>query len=365
MSTLGYGEHQLLFTDRLGQRVAAVSDRQCTDTSWGRELSEVSQAQATIGDPPSALRNLEPWYHHLTVYRDGAIVWRGAVFTTSATSSQISLTARDPATYFDRRRIGNQRTWFQRDLSEVAADLIRDAMRVDDPFRLADGMVVEPTGIFVTRNVQADARMVAEELKDLVAAGLTWTVVGGRLLVGPVAAKHTTAPLTDRDVDGGFAVVKDGSDTLTDAVVLGKGVQARWFDNGSPLGVLQDIDKQDAVSQEYAAINAARRLVKDRRVTPRRVTLPSATRLAATAAMGMDELVCGAMMPVQTTATGVEVNSTMVLTAVKVTVKAATDDVSVALADPPAPLEVQELTPPPHGFTVSDKSGTYTTKDKG
>lgn len=354
MNQLGYADTTVVFTDRLGNRIAAGDARGISDGSWGRETSEVSQASFTIANPPLVVRNLEPWLHHTQVFRGDELVWRGPIISTKATVDDIQIVSRDPSVYFDHRRIKSRHTWFQQDAASVAAELVRDAMIVDDPFDVVSRMVVVETGIYITRTVEEDSRMLAEELKDLVEAGLTWTVVGGRLLVGPVAEHHETAALGDRDIAGSVAVTKDGTQTITDAMVLGKGVTAQWSDIGSPLGVLQSIDKQDAVTQEYEAVNAARRLVKDNSITPRSVQLPRDTRLMPTAPVAVTDLVCGARIPVQTTATGVEVNSKMVLTAVAVALSAGEEAVSVSLDDPPNPLEPHELEPPPHGYEVGD-----------
>ena len=361
MSVLGYADTRILFTDRLGNRITHLPTREVADTSWSRVVSEVSQCSMVVTAPPTQLRNLEPWLHHALVYRQEQLVWRGVVYTTEVTRAGLTMIARDPSVYFDRRRIAQDRTFFQTDLATIAAQLIRDAMALDDPFGVLSRMVVEPTGIYASVTVHADERYVAEQLKDLVEAGLTWTNVGGRMLVGPVARKYTTAPVTDRDIDGDFAVTKDGSETATDALVLGKGVQAQWFEQ-SPLGVLQTVEKQDALTNGYMVENAARRAVKERSITPRRVTLPSSTRLAPTAPISIEELVPGAIVPVQTQATGVEVNARMQLAGVEVKLAAGAEEVSVSLADEPAELTPLELTPPPSGYATEDDNPTYEVK---
>lgn len=360
MSVLGYGETRMLFTDRAGNRLAEVPARLARQVQWGRVNSDVSQMSASVGDPSPTMRNLEPWVHQILVFRSADLVWRGPVMTTEVTAAELTFTARDPAAYFDRRRVANKRTWFQEDLTRVAQTLIADAMAIDDPFNLVSTMVTAPSDIFITRTTEPDGRSLAEELKDLVEAGLRWTVSGGRLLLGPVGRSYTTAALTDRDIDGAFSVAKDGTEASTDALVLGKGVTGQFFDYGSPLGILQTVDKQDAITAEYQAVNSARQIVKDRSITPRRVTLPNNTKLLPTAPIALADLVVGVMVPVQSDATGVEVNSKMLIEGVKVNVGPAKEEVSVSLADAPELLTQQELAPPPSGYATEDDNPTYT-----
>lgn len=359
MSQLGYDPTRLLVLDRDGARIGEVHPRQSSSASWSRVNSDVSQCQGVVGEPTDALRNLEPWLHQVLVYRGAELAWRGPIVSTEATKASLTFVARDPGAYFDRRRIGQRRTFFQEDLSQIAFKLVSDAMSIDDPFNVVSSAAVAPTGIYATRTVFADGRMLSEELKDLVDAGLRWTFVGGRLLIGPVAQDYETATLRDRDIDGEFSVVKDGTETVTDSLVLGKGVQGNAFDYGSPLGILQGVEKQDALGDEYQATNAAKRIVKERAITPRRVQLPGDTRLMPTAPLSIPDLVVGAVVPVQTTATGVAVDSKMLIDGVKVGLKAGGEEVAVSLVDKPLPVDVQELDPPPHGYFTEDDNPTY------
>lgn len=359
MTGLGYDPTRILILDRDGARIGEVHPRQSSSTAWARTNSDVSQCQTVIGEPTDALRNLEPWLHQAIVYRGAELVWRGPIVSTRATAASMSFVARDPGAYFDRRRIGQRRIFFQEDLSRIALQLITDAMSVDDPFNVVSTAAVAPTGIYATRNVFADGRMLSEELKDLVDAGLRWTFIGGRLLIGPVAQDYETATLRDRDIDGEFEVVKDGTETVTDALVVGKGVQGTAFDYGSPLGILQAMEKQDALGDAYQATNAAKRIVKERAITPRRVQLPGDTRLMPTAPLSIADLVVGAVVPVQTTATGVAVDSKMLIDGVKVSLKAGAEEVAVSLVDKPLPVDQQDLDPPPHGYATEDDNPTY------
>lgn len=353
--TLGAYDNKVLISDRAGLHVGMLRAREVSQGEWNRIDSDVSDASATFTAATAKLTDLEPWLHHVTMYRgpEDEVVWRGVVYTTAVQGNQVSITARDPSVYFDRRRIAQRRTYFQTDVSRIAAELITDAMVIDDPFEVAQRMIVVDTGIYVTRTCEQDARMISEELKDLVEAGLRWTFNAGRLLIGPVAKEHMTAAISDRDVDAQMTITKDGGDTITDAMIVGKTVTGTFFDYESQVGVLQVIEKQDAVSEQASVWDAARRIVRSRSVTPRRISLPGDSRLRATAAVEVGELIVGTMVPVKSDSTGIVVNQLMRLSATNGKFSAGQDDISVTLVEPETELQPQELVPPDTGYEVS------------
>lgn len=351
MSTLGARASRVLFTDRAGNRIGDLTSRQVSQGKWARVTSDVSDATSTFtAEPGTAMADLEPWLHHVTTYRGDDIVWRGVVYSTAVAGNQVTVTARDPAVYFDRRRIGQERRWVQEDLSTIAATVIRDAMAIDDPFNILGTMVVEPTGTYITRSVKLDERMVAEELKDLTEAGLVWTVHGGRVLIGPVAKAHTTAAISDQDVDARMTITKNGSATMTDARILGKNATGVFSDYASPIGVLQTIEKKDALTSEADCTDAARAIVKARSITPRRISLPGDSRLLATAPVDVNELIVGAQVPVRTRYTGVLVNQDMTIDEVSGVFGPGKDEISVTLVEPEPALTPDELAAPFTGY---------------
>lgn len=341
--TLGAYPTRMLFSDFVGNRIGSVMAREASAGQWSRSDSEVSSMTTTFTAATPELADLEPWLHDASVYRGDELVWRGVVFTTETSGNQCTIVARDPGVYFDRRRIAQDRHYVQQDLSDIAAELVRDAMAIHDPFNVMSMMMVEPSGLYADRDVKAESRMLAEELKDLVDAGLTWTFHGGRLLIGPVGTQHTTGTISDADLDAKVTITKDGSDTVNDARVLGKTSTATWYDYSSPLGVLQSIEKKDALTDAHQCEDAARALVKERSTTPRRISLPGSARIMATAPVTINELIVNANVPVRMAQTGVLINQLMRVSEVNAKFAPARDEISMSLVQPRAQLEPNEL----------------------
>lgn len=354
MKALGAERTSILFTDLVGNRIGSVQARETSGGSWERTDSEVSAMDTNFTAASRALSDLEPWLHIANVYRGDEVVWRGFVYTTAVQGNQVSVTGRDPSVIFDRRRIAQDRVYRDADLSDIAAEIIRDAIAIGDPFNMQGTMMVAPTGVYATRTVTAESRMVAEELKDLVEAGLTWSVHGGRLLIGPVGTGHTTAALADSDLDAKVVISKDGADTINDLLVLGKTATGTWYDYTSPLGVLQGIEKKDALTDAAQCTNAARAIVKSRGITPRRVTLPGSSKLMATAPVAINELIVNANVPLLMAQTGVTIDQLMRVSAVSVKYGPSSDEVSLTLVEPRGELAPNELAAPPSGYEVKD-----------
>lgn len=358
--SLGYNPARVQFVDRAEVVLGVAQGRTLSALTWERTLGDVSQCAIEVAQTSPLLLDLEPWVHHVLVWCGPELVWRGPVYNVSVARNAVSITARDPSVYFDKRRIANRRVWWQQDLADIARDLARDAMADDDPFKLINRLAWAATEIYATRDAFPDARMIADEFKDLSDAGLLWTVLAGRLLLGPVTKSYETRPITDRDIDGELSILKDGGDTVTDAWVIGKNVTGRWVQPAEEVGLLQTIDKQDAITDGETAMNAARKIVQSGKTTPRRIEFPSDTRLLPSAPVALNELIPGAIIPFATTALGVEITSNMMLEAVKVSQTAGGETVSVTLVDPPAEVDPQHLAAPDAGFGEhSDDNPTY------
>ena len=165
--------------------------------------------------------------------------------------------------------------------------------------------------IWVTSHYVAGESMVSDAVADFVEQGLAWTVSAGRLLIGPVGARRSTAQITDRDFDGELAVEKDGTDMVTDALVVGKGVTGIYTAGATPYGMLQTIEKDDGAVREYECEQAAKLLVEDLQQAPRRIEVSGSSRLLPTAPIAIEELIPGVRVPVASNQTGITVGSTM------------------------------------------------------
>ncbi|MDO4610954.1 hypothetical protein [Corynebacterium sp.] len=312
---------------------------------WGREQSEMSKAKVVAAVPGDVAGLLEPWAQTVTIFREGRVVWHGVVVTVTAVAGQVTISAADGAAFFSRRRVPLARLWQQHDATQVMRTMVEDACGPLDATGMVSAITTRESRIWVTASYTPSECMLDDVVDELVKQGLVWSVVAGRLLIGPVAAQHTTALLSDRDIDGQMQVVKDGSAAVTDVHVVGKGV---WGQAGevSPLGLLQSIEKADGAVRAEECRRMAERIVADGAVTPRRLVMPSSARLLPTAPVALEELMPGVHVPVASSQTGVTVASTMAVKSVSVSVDDDGESVNLGLVEPPVTDEVRELPDP-------------------
>lgn len=343
---LGAGDYAVTITEWGGRIVWQSTTATLESVTWGRELGEVSKATVSVLLPPTMADLLEPWVHLVQVHRAGQLVWDGIIIRTETTWGRVRIEASDAGIMFSRRRVPHDRAWRQHDATQVMRTMVEDALGHRDPTNVVENIVARPSRLWVTASWSAAECMVGDVVDDLVGQGLAWCISAGRLLVGPVGAEYTTAQLSDKDFGGGMTVVKDGSEVVTDALVVGKGVWGQWADLNSPLGVVQAIEDADGAVYAEECQQQARRLVQDAGTTPRRLTVPSGSRLSPDAPVRMDELVPGVQVPVASRQTGVLVSSLMQLTTVEVSVDAGGEQVSVTLEETSVTGEVPALPDP-------------------
>lgn len=347
MTQLGSYDTTIMFIDHNRGPLGTVISRDLSGVTWNRAKNEFTQATVNLSAGRSLANDLEPWLHQLAIFRDDEPVWRGFVFNTSAQDGKLSVTARDPSSWFSKRRVERSRGWYGVDPTTIAAEVIRDALAAFDPFGMSQYMVEAPTGLFVNYEVKKDAVLVAEVLKDLVDVGLQWTVTGGRLVLGPAPRAHTTAGLDDSHFDTLPTVEKDGSAVVNDLLILGKGASGQYFDYGSGFaGALQGIEKADALTTEFQCVNEARDQVRSRTVATRRISMPGNSRLMPNAPVSVEELVPGCLVPIATNTTGILVASRLELSEMSVKAGRSGDEVSVTLVDAPVTEQLQQQRSP-------------------
>jgi hypothetical protein len=351
MSQIGTHETTVLFLGHDRSRLGTIISRDLTEVGWGRTKNEFTQATISLNADKALCNDLEPWLHQVAIFRDDEPVWRGFVYTTAARNNQLTVTARDPSIMFSKRRVIRTQSWRSADPMVIAADVIRDAMAQFDPFGVVQNMVYEPTGLYVDYDVKADEVFVADVLKDMVDAGLVWTVTGGRLVLGPAPRKHVTAGISDVHLDALPTIEKDGSAVVNDLVILGKGASGQYFDYGSGYqGQLQGIEKADALTTEFQCVNEARRQVRKRSVSPRIISMGGSSKLLPTAPVSIEELVPGCLVPVSTETTGVLISTRMELVEVAVKAGRSGDEVSITLGETTTTDPLQKDTSPTNNW---------------
>lgn len=351
MTQLGSHETQVLFLDHQRNRIGTLISRDLADVEWNRAKNEFTQARVSLTADNALCNDLEPWLHQVAVFRDDEPVWRGFVHKTTAANNQLTVVARDPSIWFSKRRVVRNTIWRDADPSRIAADTIRDALEAFDPFGLVQNMVEMPTGLWVDYDAKMGEQMVSDVLKDMVAAGLQWTVTGGRLVIGPAPREHITARLDDSHFDSLPTIEKDGSNVVNDLIILGKGASGQYFDYGSGFaGLLQGIEKADALTTEFQCINEARTQVRNRTVAPRVVAMDGNSKLMPNAPVSVEELVPGCLVPVATETTGILIASRMELRELSVKATRSGDEVSVTLGEEPKYDALQEQTSPTNNW---------------
>lgn len=343
---LGAGDYGVTLTEWSGRILWQSTDTKLNKLSFSRELSEVSQASLEAQMPEDIANLIEPWVYRLSVYRNDVLVWHGAVTKVRSVGKSVKLEAADGAVMFDRRRIPLNRTWRQHDATQAMTTMVEDGLGYLDPVDLVDNLIAYESRIWVTSHYVAGEAMVADAVSDFVDQGLVWTVAAGRLLIGPVGARRSTAQITDRDFDGEVAIIKDGTEMVTDALVVGKGVNAIYTAGPTPYGMLQTIEKDDGAVREYECEQAAKRLVEDLRQAPRSIEVSGASRLLPSAPISIEELIPGVRVPVASNQTGITVGSTMQLTKLDVDVSDSGETVKITLEETSVVDEPSELPDP-------------------
>lgn len=331
--SLGSGEYAVTIAEWSGRIIWQTTDARFQRVTWARERNETTKATLTATMRPDVAHRVEPWVHVMTVYRNGVLVWHGVVLSTTVGGTSAQVTAFDGSVMFDRRRVPHNRTWAQHDATQVMRTMVEDGLGYADPVGVTTNISTRQSRLWVTAGWTAAECMVSDVVDHLAGMGLTWCVSAGRLLVGPVGAQYTLAQLTDHHFDGQIQVSKDGSEVVTDALVVGKGVWGQHTLGPNPVGLLQAMEKSDGAVRAEECQQAAERLVADASVAPRRVEVPSGARLLPTAPVTVEQLVPGARVPVATSQTGVVIGSTMQLLAVDVTADSSGEKVQVTLAE--------------------------------
>lgn len=343
---LGSGNYGVTVSEWSGRIIWQSTDTKTNKVDFSREYSETSQASLTAVMPRDVADLLEPWIYRLSIYRNDVLVWHGVIVKVRATGLVVEIEAADGSVMFSRRRIPSNRTWRQHDATQAMKTMVEDGLGFLDPTKLVDNLVAYESRIWVTSHYVAGEALVADAVDDFVEQGLGWTVTAGRLLIGPVGARRSTAQITDRDFDGEVSIIKDGSEMVTDALVIGKGVNAIYTAGITPYGMLQSIEKDDGAVREYECEQAAKRIVDDFKVAPRRIEVSGASRLLPTAPVTLEELIPGVRVPVASTQTGFTIGSTMQLTKLEVDVSDSGEVIKITLEETSVVDEPAELPDP-------------------
>jgi hypothetical protein len=268
---LGCGDYEAIIQPRGGGgRIIAVLP--WNSLEWGRRLDDTSQATVTVDtDCCALLADVYPWRHELSIIRDGDEVWVGPVINPSAPvvgdHQQLQVVARDLSAWWDHRRIHDDHSYANVDLSVIFQDFVEDAMSVDN----SPGVVVSttPCGVEVVtlEILGTQHQMAGSQLRDLANTGIDWTAVVRQVLAGGAVVPTASIGVF---LDEHFAVPvvpgRDGTAQANDWLVRGAGggtagdnIYGEASDAAAAVldGVLESVDTVTTIQDNGSAQAAA------------------------------------------------------------------------------------------------------------
>lgn len=322
---------------------------------WGRLLDDTSQAQVEIdlAAHPSvceALTGLRTWRHELVIYRDAVRVWEGPLTQISGGRDSATLQARDVSVWLSRRLIREAMCWSTEcggaaaDLGDIARALVQHAFGPDDP-NVLTYLQMRPAGMYGSRVYEGWVSYVLDELNDLARFGIDWTVLGRRILSGDPRTFGQLPTLTCDDFAGDLRIIEDGMTAATRGVLLGGVPTTATDDDPDPVvglaggvdpyyGLIEQLAKEDTFLDQPSADGAARAQLAN--PPPLSVEVPGGSELSAAAPVGINELVPGALAPVELDCSCRAVSTTLRLAKVDVDYGPDGESVGVTLV-PPVP----------------------------
>jgi len=265
---LGSSDYAVQITARGGTPVLGEMDwDSLAYTRVGNETGEASvtwlQGDVTV---PAFLVDAEPWEHDLVLWRaaEPDAVFAGPIRSCSYKPGQVTVTAKDPTAWFERRRIGTDTTYDDVDLAHIFGAIAGEALAQDPSPNLQ--IIVVPCGFTGTRITRIVERALAADLmRELARSGVDWTAVGRTILIGGPGLTDALGDLVliDEAVDNP-ALEKAGDATVTQQTI-------RWqaADDQAPmlttvpsvgigqLGLLEALDEEADIADATSAGAAA------------------------------------------------------------------------------------------------------------
>lgn len=346
MTQLGSrGDYLLRFHSSTG---AIRADFPCTETmalSWSRQWSEISKASVSGSTFASFehIKDVLPWADMCSIWRGPDFVWEGFVMKPRITRTQWVLDMFDPGVLCQRTRTPEDRKWVDTDPVNIAGDLLDAVMSFQNIQAITKTAVRIPSATSYTFAVSKDAKMVGQDIADLVKMGVGWTMVAGRPVVMPslraTALMYPQFGLQDCDILAEIEVEIDGTGYFNDVRLKG----ANWAETvtvddqtGLRLQRLVSIDKLTGVSNIQ---RAARQQAARSSILRRTVNVPSGAQLRPDVEIGINELQPGIIIPVHTDLLG-GITDWQRLESLDVSVDSGSEQVAVTLST--AAVELQD-----------------------
>ena len=270
MPVAGCGSHTAVIRDRNGATVAQAEA--LINVKWSRLLDDVSSASVVVvptGDCCDLMGNVRSWRQNLEVYRNGVFVWGGPITRVNWSLGQVEIFASDVLAWLDRRVPHDAMTFTNEDLSVIAAALIRDGFRPDDPGHTLE--VIDRARVFGSRAYEKDTGQTGDHLRDLAEAGIDFTAVGSKILILPETHCSSVGRLTDSDFPEGLVVSEEGGALATRWVVAGSEDSDAIGSYGGAddyYGLLERYEEQTSITDSVSATEAARARVRTTNAAP-------------------------------------------------------------------------------------------------
>lgn len=332
MATAGCGSHEAAIYDRGGALLAHADV--LTQIEWSRTLNDVSAARVVIqpgADCCQKLQHVRSWRNKIVIWRDGSLVWEGPIVRVRWSLAEIELQCADIAAWLGVRLPHQTITFGDSDLVDIAAWLIEDAFRPDDPGHTVD--IVAPSRVRGRRDYFEDSDSVLEHMKDLAETGLDWTAVGSTIVLLPEDHLVSVGTLTDADLPEGLTVTEDGEALATRWVVFGQDDQGGQDDDreGDPppsvkgeasgrapyYGLIERAVEENSIKTSADAAAAARSRLRGSKPAPIYIDSDRVT-LSPDAPVEVARLVPGWCVDVVTTETCRPISARMKIQAVTV-----------------------------------------------
>jgi len=199
-----------------------------TKLTWERVLDATSTATVTVDGESgrdfeaccAQLLDVHPWSHGIAIERNGERIWSGPITGMKFTDAGIDISCEDISGWLHERRVHEDNKWTAEDLSLIFAEIVEDAMGVDNTPGLTTQVL--PTKIRGDRKIKKlQFKMADGELSELASNGVDWTVLDHVLYVGGSRKWFVPAlTLSDSQIVSPSDVTEH-SDVITDMVVIG------------------------------------------------------------------------------------------------------------------------------------------------
>lgn len=338
MTQLGVtGDYRVRFHSPTG---AIRTDFPCgkmINLAWARQLSEQSRAALGGGtsDSYELIKNVQPWTDMMSIWRGDDFVWTGFCTGIKYTKTGWAIGVFDPSCLAWRTRTPLSKQWVDTDPVDIAAELLDTTMNFQNVQGITGLTAKVPSSTSYTFAVTKDAKMVHQNLEDLVKMGIHWTVVGGKPLVMP-ALRSTQMTfkkfaLADCDFAVQLEAAIDGTRFANDVRLKG-GNWAETVQTADQTGLrIQQIVSMDKLVGVSNIQRAAQQQAARSAVLRKVVSVPSGATLNPDVNIGINELIPGIVVPVHTDLLG-GITDWQRLESVEVKVSNGNESVGVTLA---------------------------------